>query len=245
MPRYKIIIEYNGSDFVGWQQQENGISVQKVIQDAIFRFSQEKVVLTAAGRTDAGVHALAQVAHFDMAKYFETVQVADAINYYLKSYKVVILLAEIVDTNFNARFSAKRREYIYKIVNRRAPLILERMRAWHVREKLDPALMHDAAQVLVGFHDFSSFRSSHCQSSSPLKSLDSIDVNTSDDTIEIGVKAKSFLHNQVRIIVGNLRKIGNKECSKDRLYEILLTKDRRKSAETAPAHGLYLANVLY
>lgn len=244
MPRFKITVEYDGTLFCGWQRQKNGIAVQEVIEQAIFKMSGKVVVITGAGRTDAGVHATAQVAHFDLDG-FPAEEVFGALNYHVKPHHISILNVEIADPEFHARFSAKSRSYVYRILNRNAPPAIERNRVWHVKERLDEGAMHEAAQVLVGTHDFSSFRAAPCQAKSPIRSIASIDVTRDGDRVAININAQSFLHNQVRIIVGNLREVGNGLISKADLKNILEAKDRTLAKQTAPADGLYLCGVEY
>ncbi len=247
--RYKITIEYDGSDFVGWQRQANGPSVQAALEEAIHRFCGETVLVEGAGRTDAGVHALAQAAHFDLAKEATADTVMKALNFHLKPAPVAVLSAEAVSEDFHARFSAIRRAYLYRIVNRRAPLALERGRAWFVPQPLDAAAMHAAAQLLVGHHDFTSFRASECQAKSPVKTLDMLSVqrpeNSGGDLIEVRAEARSFLHHQVRNFVGSLKLVGEGKWSADDLKAALEARDRAAAGPTAPAAGLYLTEVGY
>ena len=244
--RYKIELEYDGSDFSGWQQQDGVPSVQETVQNAIYAFTGEKVNIYGAGRTDAGVHALGQVAHFDLHKSFSADKVGNAMNHFLKRSNIGVLNVEVVDDSFHARFSAKSRSYIYRIINRRTPLTLERNRAWHVIQNLDVEKIQDAAQYLIGKHDFSSFRSTYCQSISPHKTLDVITVERhSMDLIEIYISARSFLHNQVRIIVGTLYKIGIGSWTSEKMLEILKARNRATAGQTAPPYGLYLYKIRY
>jgi tRNA pseudouridine38-40 synthase len=243
--RYKIIIEYDGSGFAGWQRQLNAPSVQAAIEDAIYSLSQERVTLHVAGRTDAGVHATGQVAHFDLAKYFKPEVVTGALNFYLKHKGVVILGTVEVDFNFHARFSATKRSYQYFIINRKAPLVIDHNRAWHVKEKLNVEAMHEAAQVLVGTHDFTSFRALACQSNSPIKTIDKIEVYAIQERIHFILSARSFLHHMVRNIVGTLRLVGNGKWSKEDVAIALAARNRSKAGPTAPPDGLYLIEVLY
>lgn len=250
MTRYKLILEYDGGPFVGWQRQENGLAVQAALEEAIFRFCQERVEVVGAGRTDAGVHAAGQVAHFDLAKPAEASQVRDALNFHLRPLPVAVLDAAIVADDFHARFSARRRRYLYRIVNRHAPLALARGFAWHIAQPLDHAAMHQAAQTLVGHHDFTSFRASICQAKSPEKTLDRLDVErrgsgTGDGEILLHAEARSFLHNQVRIMVGSLVMVGEGKWSQQDLAEALAARDRRAGGPTAPALGLCLMGVDY
>lgn len=245
MQRYKITIEYDGSNFHGWQQQKGLISVQESIQEAIEMFSGEVVTVYGAGRTDAGVHALGQVAHFDLKKPKPSREVCSALNHFLRTKKIAVLEAVEVCHDFHARFSATSRSYIYKIINRRAHLTTQEGFAWHVPEKLDENLMNSAAQHLVGLHDLESFRSTQCQSKSSVKSIDVIRVERHGDGIEIFIEARSFLHNQVRIIVGTLRKIGNRAWDINKVNEILAARNRSAAGQTAPPCGLYLCDVKY
>jgi tRNA pseudouridine38-40 synthase len=243
--RYKITVEYDGGDFVGWQRQANGPSVQAALEQAIHRFCGETVLVEGAGRTDAGVHALAQAAHFDLQKETTADTVMKALNFHLKPAPVAVLTAEEVPDDFHARFSAIRRAYLYRIVNRRAPLALERGRAWFVPQPLDAAAMHAAAQMLVGHHDFTSFRASECQAKSPVKTLDVLSVARDGDLIEVRAEARSFLHHQVRNFVGSLKLVGEGKWSAGDLKAALEACDRAAAGPTAPAAGLYLTEVGY
>jgi len=245
MPRYKLTIEYDGTPFVGWQVQDNGASVAGSIEDAIEKFAGERVAVMGAGRTDAGVHAFAQVAHVDLAKEWESDTVRDAINAQLRPNPVAILAAERVAEDFHARFSAVKRHYLYRIVNRRADLALMRERAWKIARPLDAAAMHEAAQCLAGHHDFTTFRSTECQAKSPVKTLDRLDVARSGDEVRISVLARSFLHNQVRSIAGSLALVGEGRWSPDDLRKALEAKNRAACGPVAPACGLYLVRVDY
>lgn len=245
MPRYRITIEYDGTPYVGWQVQDNGPSVQGRIAQAIAAFSGETLVPSGAGRTDAGVHALGQVAHFDLEKDWPTDTVRDAVNAHLRPDPITILDCELADTEFDARFSATKRHYLYRICDRRTPLALDRDRVWQVSRPLDPEAMHAAAQVLVGKHDFTTFRAAQCQARSPVKTLDRIDVSRVGAEVHINVQARSFLHNQVRSIAGALRQVGEGKWSARDLEEALKAKDRAACAPVAPPHGLYLLSVTY
>jgi tRNA pseudouridine38-40 synthase len=245
MVRYKILIEYDGKDFVGWQRQDNGLGVQQAIEEAIKKFSGETVTIFGAGRTDSGVHALGQVAHFDIRRKTDANTVINALNFHLKPKAVSILAAEEVSDNFDARLSAKQRAYIYKIINRRAPLSLGRGHSWLVSVALDDYAMHKAAKVLVGKHDFTSFRATRCQANSPIKTLDELNVIRKGEQIEVSVKARSFLHNQVRNFVGTLKLVGEGKWSALDVQIALDKKDRSASGPTAPPDGLYLAEVVY
>ncbi len=245
MPRYKLTIEYDGTPFVGWQAQDNGISVQSVLTDAIAAFAGERVAVQGAGRTDAGVHALGQVAHVDLAKDWDVDNVRDAINFHLRPQPVAVLAAEQVAESFDARFSAIKRHYRYRIVNRRADLTLDLNRAWRVPRPLDGAAMHAAAQKLVGRHDFTTFRAAECQAKSPIKTLDRLDVARDGDELRITAAARSFLQHQVRSMVGSLVHVGEGKWSADDLAAALAARDRTACGQVAPPHGLYLVRVEY
>lgn len=245
MPRYKLTLEYDGAPFSGWQRQENGPSVQATLESAIFKLSGETVTVTGAGRTDAGVHALGQVAHFDLAKQFPADKVRDALNYHVRPDPVAVLEAEVVSDDFHARFSAVGRHYLYRIVCRRAPLVMERGRAWHVMHALDAEAMHHAAQALIGTHDFTTFRASECQAKSPVKSLDKLSVRRALDEIVIEASARSFLHHQVRSMVGTLKLVGEGKWARGDVETALKAADRKECGPVAPADGLYLVRVDY
>lgn len=243
--RYKILIEYDGTPFHGWQIQKGLLSIQGLLQEAIYKFSLERVTLYGAGRTDAGVHALGQVAHFDLHKNWLPDTISDALNHYLKPHPIIVLNTELVEQNFHARFSAISRSYIYRILNRRAPPSIDANRVWHIPEVIDINKIEAASQYLIGTHDFSSFRSKQCQAKSPLKSIEQIKITSQEDEIRIFLEARSFLHNQVRIIVGNLRKVGNGKWEADKINQILQARDRCFADATAPAQGLYLYRIRY
>ncbi len=245
MTRWKLIVEYDGTPFVGWQRQENGPSVQAALEDAVFAFCGERAVAQGAGRTDAGVHAAGQVAHVDIARETNGDTVRDALNFHLKPAPIAVLSAEAVGEDFHARFSAIGRAYRYRIVNRRAPLALALGRAWHLVQPLDAGRMHEAAQSLVGNHDFTSFRSSICQAPSPVKTLDRLDVARLGETIEIVAEARSFLHHQVRNMVGTLKLVGEGKWSAQDVTQALAARDRSKAGPTAPPEGLCLERVTY
>lgn len=245
MPRLRLTIEYDGTDFVGWQRQENGLSVQQAIEDAILRFTGEAARVTGAGRTDSGVHATGQVAHLDTTKPWDAFRFSEALNYHLKPSAIAILACEAVDDAFHARFSATGRRYLYRIVNRRAPLALERNRAWDVRCELDAEAMHLAAQILVGRHDFTSFRAKQCQAASPIKTLSRLSVQRVDDLILIEAAAPSFLHHQMRNIVGTLALVGHGKWAIEDVATALAACNRAAAGETAPPQGLYLTAVEY
>jgi tRNA pseudouridine38-40 synthase len=245
MPRYKLTLEYDGTLFVGWQMQENGPSVQARLAQAIKAFSGEDFLPRGAGRTDAGVHALGQVAHLDLGKDWAPEKVRDALNAQLRPDPISVLACEPVPESFDARFSATARHYLYRIVNRRSPLALDRNRAWNVVHALDAAAMHDAAQRLVGHHDFTTFRSTECQAASPVKTLDRLTVARLGEEIRIEASARSFLHNQVRSMVGSLKLVGEGRWTARDLEQALAAKDRGACGPVAPPSGLYLAKVNY
>ncbi|MDF3047826.1 MAG: truA [Candidatus Midichloriaceae bacterium] len=243
--RYKLVVEYDGTHFAGWQRQEHGLGVQAVVEKALEIITKYPIRIYAAGRTDAGVHATHQVIHFETSAELKLQSLPTSLNFFMRPHHIVIVSAEEVDGNFHARFSAVYRSYVYKILNRQNPSVLLADRAWHVMRKLNVEAMHEAAQILVGKHDFSSFRSSRCQSHSPVKTITSIDVIGKGEMIEIHITAPSFLHNQVRIIAGALKKVGDGSWDRENLANVLAAKDRTKSAPTAPACGLYLCDVGY
>jgi len=245
MPRYRLTLEYDGTPFVGWQMQEEQMSVQGRLADAVEAFSGEAVIPRGAGRTDAGVHATGQVAHLDLVKDWDPARVRDALNAQVRPDPISVLSCEKVADDFDARFSAKARHYLYRIVDRRAPLALERNRAWGVYKPLNAEAMHEAAQGLLGHHDFTTFRSSECQAASPEKTLDRLDVSRHGDIIRIDASARSFLHNQVRSMVGSLKCVGEGRWSTDDLKRALEARDRAACGPVAPACGLYLVKVDY
>ncbi len=245
MPRYRLEIEYDGTGYAGWQRQRHCPSVQQALEEAFRAFCREDVTVAGAGRTDAGVHALAQVAHVDLAGDWPAWTVRNAVNQHLRPRPVAVLACERVDGAFHARFDAVERLYRYRIVSRRAPLALERNRAWHVPRTLDAGAMHEAAQVLVGRHDFTTFRDAQCQAASPVKTLDELGVSAGRETIEVTARARSFLHRQVRSMVGSLVHVGEGRWTPDDLRDALERRDRRACGVTAPACGLYLVSVRY
>lgn len=245
MPRYKLTLEYDGTRFVGWQRQTNGLAIQQVIEDAAAPLGCVPGSLRGAGRTDAGVHATGQVAHLDLAKAYRTDSVRDAINAAMRPHRVAILTAEVAPDDFDARFSARKRFYRYRILNRRAPLALLADRVWLVKRRLDAEAMHAAGQGLLGQHDFSTFRDSECQATSPIRTLDALSVTRSGDAIDITVSAQSFLHRQVRSMVGSLEHVGSGHWRAADLHAALKAADRRRCGQVAPAAGLYLEAVAY
>lgn len=247
MPRYRLDIEYDGTPYAGWQRQAGQHTVQAALEQAILAFSGETISLRGAGRTDSGVHAAAQVAHLDLAKAWPDDTVRDAINAHLKlaGETVAVTAAQTVGEDFDARFSATKRHYLYRILNRRAPPSLEKNRVWWVPARLDAEAMHEAARELVGRHDFTTFRSSQCQANNPLRTLDRLDVKRSGDLIEVRTSARSFLHNQVRSMVGTLKRAGEGAWSVADVKAALDARDRAACAGIAPPDGLYLTGVDY
>ena len=247
--RYKITIEYDGTNILGWQRQLDGPSVQEYLEKALSYLSSDgqEIPVQGAGRTDAGVHALAQVAHFDLEREIADWKLRDALNFHLREQQapVVVLNVEEVDENFNARFSAKGRGYVYRILNRRSPAVLEKDRVWWVPVDLDIGKMQEGAKYLLGHHDFSSFRAAACQAKSPIKTLDKLDISQRGEEIIFEVEAKSFLHHQVRNMVGTLKLVGDGHLLPQDVKRILEAKDRKAAGPTAPACGLYLSKVWY
>lgn len=245
MPRYKLTIEYDGSPFLGWQVQDSGLTVAGVLEAAAEKLSGERVRVSGAGRTDAGVHALGQVAHADFARDWDTDVVRDGMNAHLRPHPVAVVAAEKAGEEFDARFSAIKRHYLYRIRNRRADLALERSRAWRIARPLDAAAMQEAAQFLVGQHDFTTFRSTECQAKSPVKTLDALDVMRDGDEIRIEASARSFLHNQVRSMVGSLAQVGEGKWKAVDMKHALNARERAACGPVAPPEGLYLVRVDY
>ncbi|MES2497172.1 MAG: tRNA pseudouridine(38-40) synthase TruA [Pseudomonadota bacterium] len=245
MTRFRLTVEFDGRPFMGWQRQAHGPSVQQAIEEAIATITGEKVVVHAAGRTDAGVHGRAMVAHADVDKPIAAFRLGEAINAMLRPAPVAILACELVPDDWHARFSCVGRRYIYRIVNRRAPLTLEAGLAWQLAAELDGEAMHVAAQRLVGAHDFTTFRSAHCQAQSPLKSLDRLDVRRVGEVIEIEAAARSFLHHQVRSMVGCLSLVGRGRWTADDLSDALVAADRSRLGLNAPPDGLYFMEAIY
>ncbi len=245
MPRYKLTLEYDGAPFVGWQRQANGLAVQEAVERALGAVSPGPVTIRGAGRTDAGVHATAQVAHADLPRAWRPFSLREAVNAHLRPLPVAVTGVEEVAGNFDARFSAVRRHYLYRLLNRRAPLTLEAGRAWLVKRPLDAAAMREAAGLLLGRHDFSTFRDSECQASSPVRTLERFDVVRTGDLISLRLAARSFLHRQVRSLVGSLEHVGAGQWSAGDLAAALAARDRRRCGQVAPAAGLYLVGVDY
>lgn len=244
MPRFRLTIEYDGAPFNGWQRQADGRSIQQALEEALVKFTHESPVVIAAGRTDAGVHARGQVVHFDLARDFDAAKIREALNWHLKPEPVVCLDAAQVADDFHARISARARLYCYRISLRRAPPALDR-HVWHVGRVMDVAAMARAAALLIGKHDFTTFRAASCQANSPLKTLDRLDVVARDDMIEVHARARSFLHHQVRNMVGTLKLVGDGKWSPDDVAKALAARDRRAGGPTAPPHGLCLTEVWY
>ena len=245
MPRYRLTIEYDGTPFVGWQIQPDGVSVQGALENAVQRLTGESTGIRGAGRTDSGVHARGQVAHVDIEKDWLADKIRDGLNFYLKPQPIVVLESHIVPASFDARFSAVARHYLYRILARRSPPALERNRVWWIPRALDVDAMREAASVLVGRHDFTTFRAAQCQANSPLRTLDRLDVAQDGNEIHINASARSFLHNQVRSMVGSLKLVGEEKWSRDDLRTALEARDRTACGPVAPASGLYLTAVDY
>ena len=245
MHRYKLIVEYDGTPFSGWQRQSERRSVQQALEEAVHRMSGERVTTQAAGRTDAGVHALGQVVHFELGEQWDPFRIREALNFHLRPEPVAIVMAEAVGAEFEARFSAKARHYEYRILNRRAPPVIERNHVWHVPMLLDAGAMDAAARQILGLHDFTTFRSAECQAKSPLRTLDEFSVRRENDHILISASARSFLHHQVRSMVGSLKLVGEGKWRPEKLRAVLDAKDRSQSGAMAPASGLFFTQVDY
>lgn len=247
MPRYKMVVEYDGTPYVGWQRQENGHSVQAALEAAILSLTSETVVIRGAGRTDSGVHALGQVIHADLSRAWVPFKLRNALNAHLMmaDEKVSVIAVEQVSDDFDARFSALRRHYLYRIISRPSPLAVEAKRAWWVSKDLDHEAMHAAAQMLVGHHDFTTFRSAHCQAKSPVRTLDRLDVTRQGELIEIRASAQSFLHNQIRSFAGTLKLAGEGKMSPQDVRSALEARDRAACGPVAPPDGLYFLQVDY
>lgn len=245
MPRYKLTIEYDGTGFVGWQRQTNGLSIQQALEEAILAFSGEDARTQAAGRTDAGVHALGQVAHVDLSRPWDPFRVSEALNYHLKPHRIAVLACEAVPESFEARFSATARHYEYRILNRRARPALDADHVWHVPVPLDMGPMHAAAQTVLGLHDFTTFRAAECQADSPMRTLDRLDVSREGEMVVIRASARSFLHHQVRSLVGSLKLVGEGKWPVSGMRAALDARDRARCGAMAPASGLYLVRIDY
>lgn len=247
MARYKITIEYDGTGLLGWQKQLDGSSVQEYLETAIYKFSNQKVEVFGSGRTDAGVHALGQVAHFDLETSMDEFKLREALNAHLRNMetKIAVIEVEKAADDFNARFDTIKRSYIYRILNRRSPSPLRENRVWHINYPLDIKKMLEASKYLIGYHDFSSFRAAACQAKSPEKTLDKISITKEDDEIIFYFEAKSFLHHQIRNMVGTLKMVGDGSIEPIDVKNILEAKDRTQAGITAPACGLYFKQIWY
>jgi tRNA pseudouridine38-40 synthase len=245
VPRYKLTLEYDGAPFVGWQAQANGPSVQAALAEAIHAFSGEAAIVSGAGRTDTGVHATGQVAHFDLERAWPARTVREAVNAHLWPRPISVLEAEVVPDDFHARFSAVGRSYLFRILDRRPPPALLRGRVWHVRKPLDAGMMAEAARALVGRHDFTTFRDAHCQAESPVRTLDRLEVVREGEEVRLRFEARSFLHRQVRSITGTLAEVGAGRWPPERVREALDARDRAACGPVAPPEGLYLSGVVY
>jgi len=245
MQRYKLKIEYDGTPFVGWQFQKNGLSIQEVLQKAIFNLSKEKVIVTGAGRTDSGVHALEQTAHFDLEKKIEKNSFLPGLNQHIGSKPITVLKINRTNKKFHSRFDAKKRTYQYIIINRQSPLTLQRNKAWHIRKKLNVKLMKKGVKLLLGTHDFSTFRASSCGAKSPIKTMEKISIKKNKDKITLNFTSKSFLQQQVRSMVGCIKYLGDEKWNIDEFKKSFKSKNRLKCAPPAPACGLYLKKIKY
>ncbi len=245
MPRYKLTIEYDGTGLCGWQRQANGPTVQEALEAAVARFCGERVTVFGAGRTDAGVHALGQVAHLDLARAVPAEVLRSAVNYHLRPAAISVLAAEPAPDDFDARISAVGRVYLYRMLNRRAPPTVDRGRVWQVAPPLEIEAMREGARHLVGHHDFSTFRDSLCQAKSPVKTLDALEISRAGDEIRIEARARSFLHRQVRNMAGTLELVGLGRWRPDDVARALARRDRRAGGPTAPPQGLYLVEIRY
>ena len=245
MQRYKLKIEYDGTAFVGWQFQKNGLSIQEVLQDAIFKLANEKVIVTGAGRTDAGVHALEQTAHFDLKKKIEKNFLLPGINQHIGNKSITILKISKINKNFHSRFDAKKRIYQYVVINRQSPLTLQKNKAWHLRKKLNLEIMKKGSKLFLGTHDFSTFRSSACSAKSPIKTMENISIKKNKDKITLKFVSKSFLQNQVRSMVGCIKYLGEGKWNINDFKKSFESKSRLKCAPPAPACGLYLKEIKY
>lgn len=245
MPRYKVLMEYDGTKFHGFQRQMELISVQGLMESSLLKIAQENVTVHGSGRTDAGVHAIGQVTHFDLEKNIPPFKLREGLNYCMSEKGCSVLDVSIVSADFHARFQAKSRTYIYKILNRRPPSPLYDQRVWHIKNPLNIDLMKEAAHYFIGRHDFSAFRCINCQGVSPIKTMEQCEIIEKDNLIEIHISSRSFLHNQIRIMAGTLVQIGFGKEKPIWVKQLLAAGDRRMSGQTAPAYGLYFANVTY
>mgnify|MGYP000347851576 CR=1 FL=1 len=245
MQRYQIKVEYDGTNFVGWQYQKNGLSIQEILQNAIFQFSKEKVTVTGAGRTDAGVHATAQMAHFDLKKKIKKKNFILGVNQYIGNNTVTILNIKKTNNKFHSRFDAKKRTYQYVIINRQSSLALQKNKAWHIRKKLDLKAMKKGAKLLLGTHDFSTFRASSCGAKSPIKTLKKVSIKKNKERIILKFTSKSFLQQQVRSMVGCIKYLGENKWTFDEFNKIFKSKKRSNCALPAPPCGLYLTKISY
>lgn len=245
MYRYKITIEYLGTNLAGWQRQSEVISVQQILEEAIYKFSGEPATLFGSGRTDAGVHAIGQVAHFDLSKYLEPYKIIRAINYFTRPYKVRVWDCELAPNNFHARFSAVARHYVYRILNRPYPSVIDLDRVWWISVPLDVSAMQKSCNCLLGKHDFTSFRAGSCQSKFPIKTLTKLDIIKENKEIKLYFSAPSFLHHMVRNIVGSLVLVGKNIWQPEQMQQVLEAKDRRVAGPTSPACGLYFIKPNY
>ena len=245
MQRYKIVIEYDGTPFVGWQFQKNGLSIQEVLQEAIFNFSNEKVIVIGAGRTDSGVHALAQTAHFDLKKKIEKKKLLPGLNQHIKNKPITILKIKKINKKFHSRFDAKKRTYLYLIINRQSPLTLQKNKAWHIRKKLNIEAMKKGIKLLLGTHDFSTFRAASCGAKSPIRTIEKVLLKKNNDRIIIKFTSRAFLQQQVRSMVGCIKYLGDGKWNIDDFKKSFKKKNRSKCAPPAPACGLYLEKIKY
>ena len=245
MTRFALTLEYDGGPFMGLQRQDHGPTVQQAVEEGVTAVTGETVTMHSAGRTDSGVHALAMRSHVDIAKAIEPFRLMEALNALLRPAPVAVLACEIVPDDWHARFSCLGRAYEYRIANRRAPLTLEKGKAWHLARELDAEAMHRAAQALVGRHDFTTFRSAHCQAKDPVKTLDRLDVRREGDHVIVEAAARSFLHHQVRSMVGTLALVGQGQWREEQVAEALAAKDRAALGLNAPSEGLYFVRALY
>lgn len=245
MTRYRFVLEYDGAGFVGWQRQINGLSVQQAMEEAIFRFTGETPTVISAGRTDSGVHALGMVAHADIQRDMPAEKIRDALNFHLRPNPAAAISVEAADPDFSARFDCMKRHYRYRILNRTAVPVIDRGRVWHISQPLDIAAMNEAASRLIGKHDFESFRSAHCQAETAVKTLDELVVERTGEEIHIRCAARSFLHNQVRILAGTLAEVGRGKWTPGDVSAALEARDRTAAGPTAPAWGLYFVKADY